>query len=66
VQAAFFSSLLVLPGAPGPLYRDPEVLREIGRRFGGQLALNAAIERAGRISVGDTVTLVRPPATPTR
>jgi uncharacterized protein YcbX len=43
---------------PDTLVRDPEVLRDIGRRFGGQLALNAEVLRPGRISVGDPVTLV--------
>ena len=38
--------------------RDPEVLRDIVRRFGGQLALNAEVARAGTIRVGDVVTLV--------
>ena len=42
---------------PDTLERDPEVLRDIGRRFGGRLALNAAIIRGGVIRVGDAVTL---------
>ena len=46
---------------PDTLARDPEVLRDIGRRFGGRLALNAAVERGGTIRVGDPVTLVRTP-----
>lgn len=45
---------------PDTLVRDPEVLRDIGRRFGGRLALNADVERGGDIRVGDAVTLVRP------
>jgi MOSC domain-containing protein len=45
---------------PDTLERDPEVLRDIGRRFRGRLALNAAVARAGTIAVGDPVTLVRP------
>lgn len=45
---------------PDTLERDPDVLRDIGRRFGGQLALNAEVARGGDIRVGDTVTLVRP------
>jgi len=45
---------------PDTLERDPEVLRDIGRRFGGRLALNAAVERPGVVRVGDAVTLVRP------
>jgi MOSC domain-containing protein len=45
---------------PDTLDRDPEVLRDIGRRFGGRLALNAAVLRPGTIAVGDPVRLVRP------
>jgi uncharacterized protein len=41
---------------PDTLERDPEVLRDIGRRFGGRLALNALILRGGVLRVGDTVT----------
>jgi uncharacterized protein YcbX len=43
---------------PETLERDPEVLRDIGRRFGGRLALNAEVIRGGSIRVGDTVELV--------
>lgn len=43
---------------PDSLERDPEVLRDIGRRFGGRLALNAEVLRPGTIRVGDPVTLV--------
>ncbi|MEZ5283927.1 MAG: MOSC domain-containing protein [Vicinamibacterales bacterium] len=43
---------------PDTLERDPEVLRDIGRRFGGRLALNAEVVRAGKVAVGDEVTLV--------
>lgn len=43
---------------PDTLVRDPEVLRDIGRRFGGRLALNAEVTRDGTIRVGDAVTLV--------
>jgi uncharacterized protein YcbX len=42
---------------PDTLVRDPEVLRDIGRRFGGRLALNAEVIRGGVISVGDPVDL---------
>jgi uncharacterized protein YcbX len=42
---------------PDTLERDPEVLRDIGRRFGGRLALNAEVLRPGVIGVGDSVTL---------
>ena len=45
---------------PDTLERDPEVLRDIGRRFGGRLALNADVVRAGAIAIGDGVRLVRP------
>jgi len=45
---------------PDTLERDPEVLRDIGRRFGGLLALNADIIRPGEIRVGDTARLVHP------
>lgn len=44
---------------PDTLERDPDVLRDIGRRFGGRLALNADVERPGIIRVGDAVSLVR-------
>jgi uncharacterized protein YcbX len=43
---------------PDSLERDPEVLRDIGRRFGGRLALNADVVGGGTIAVGDPVTLV--------
>jgi hypothetical protein len=42
---------------PDTLDRDPEVLRDIGRRFGGRLALNAHVIRGGTIDVGDAVRL---------
>ena len=47
---------------PDTLVRDPEVLRDIGRRFGGRLALNAEVLHPGVVHVGDAVTLVRPSA----
>jgi len=43
---------------PDSLERDPEVLKDIGRRFGGRLALNADVARSGTIRVGDPVLLV--------
>jgi len=49
---------------PDSLERDPEVLRDIGRRFGGRLALNADVLRTGSVHVGDPVTLVTGGATP--
>lgn len=45
---------------PDTLERDHDVLRDIGRRFGGRLALNADVARAGTIRVGDAVRLVHP------
>ena len=44
---------------PDTLERDPEVLRDIGRRFHGRLALNASVVREGTVRVGDAVRLVR-------
>ena len=49
---------------PDTLERDPEVLRDIGRRFGGRLALNADVLRPGTIRVGDPVKLVPGGVTP--
>lgn len=46
---------------PVTLVRDPEVLRDIGRRFGGRLALNAEVLRPGLCRIGDMVTLMRAP-----
>jgi uncharacterized protein YcbX len=46
---------------PDTLERDPAVLRDIGRRFGGQLALNAEVLRPATIRVGDEVTVVPEP-----
>jgi len=43
---------------PETLARDPEVLRDIGRRFGGRLALNAEVVRPGSVDVGDPVVFV--------
>lgn len=42
---------------PDTLDRDPEVLRDIVRRFGGRLALNASVLQGGTIRLGDSVTL---------
>lgn len=44
---------------PDTLERDPAVLRDIGKRFGGRLALNAAVQREGQVRVGDEVRLRR-------
>ncbi len=43
---------------PDTLERDPGVLRDIVRRFGGRLALNAEVLRPGVIRTGDPVRLV--------
>lgn len=42
---------------PDTLERDPEVLRDIARRFRGRLALNADVLAPGTISVGDPVRI---------
>jgi uncharacterized protein YcbX len=44
---------------PDTIERDPEVLRDIGRRFGGRLALDAAVLRGGTVRLGDHVVLKR-------
>lgn len=46
---------------PDTLEVDRGVLKDIIRRFDGKLALNADVLRPGTISVGDAVTLHRPP-----
>ena len=46
---------------PDTLQVDPEVLRDIVRRFGGKLALNADVVRAGTSAIGDPVRLVLEP-----
>lgn len=43
---------------PDLITRDPEVLKDIGRRFGGKLALNAFVREAGLVRLGDAVRLV--------
>ncbi len=45
---------------PDTLERDPEVLKDIIRRFDGMLALNADVLVPGTVHVGDVVRLVRP------
>ncbi|PWT81112.1 MAG: MOSC domain-containing protein [Blastocatellia bacterium] len=45
---------------PDTLQVNPDVLRDIVRRFANKLALNADVVRGGAIRVGDPVTLVRP------
>ena len=44
---------------PDTLERDPEVLRDIYRRFNGRLALNALVHQPGMVRIGDEVRLVR-------
>lgn len=44
---------------PDTLERDPGVLKDIGRRFGGRLALNADVVTPGVVQVGQAVKLVR-------
>jgi uncharacterized protein YcbX len=43
---------------PDTLAQDTEVLRRIGREFGGRLALNCFVIRGGTVAVGDPVDLV--------
>ena len=43
---------------PDTTEQEPEVLRDIARRFGGKLCLNATVTRAGRVEVGQRATLV--------
>jgi MOSC domain-containing protein len=47
---------------PDTLQVNPDVLRDIVRRFDNQLALNADIVRGGSIRIGDPVELVLPAA----
>jgi hypothetical protein len=45
---------------PDTLEHDPEVLKDIGRRFGGRLGLDADVVRGGTVRVGDDVGLDPP------
>jgi uncharacterized protein len=45
---------------PDSAAQDPDILRDIVRRFGGRLCLNAAVARAGRVEAGDRVELIAP------
>jgi uncharacterized protein YcbX len=45
---------------PETLAVDPEVLKDIGRRFNGRLALNAEVLAPGPIALGDAVQLEFP------
>jgi hypothetical protein len=47
---------------PDSLAQDPDVLRDIVRRFGGRVALNCAVIHGGMIRVGQEAELVGPPA----
>jgi hypothetical protein len=49
---------------PDTLVRDPEVLKDIGRRFGGRLALNAGVVRGGMLHDGDAIALSRDASSP--
>ena len=43
---------------PDTLERDPEVLKDISRRFGGRLALDADVVHGGTVRLRDAVVLV--------
>lgn len=45
---------------PDTAEQDPDVLRDIVRRFCGKLCLNATVTRAGHVEVGHRVALVAP------
>jgi uncharacterized protein YcbX len=42
---------------PDTLERDPEVLKDIVRRFDGLLALDADVARGGTVRIGDAVLI---------
>ena len=42
---------------PDTAEQDPDVLRDIVRRFGGRLCLNAHVTRPGIVEEGDAVDL---------
>lgn len=44
---------------PDTLAHDPNVLRDIVKRFGGKLALNCEVEKRGEIRVNQEVQLIR-------
>jgi uncharacterized protein YcbX len=46
---------------PDTLEVDPEVLRDIVRRFNGRLALNAAVVSGGRVEMGAEAVVARAP-----
>jgi uncharacterized protein len=43
---------------PDSQSQDPEVLRDIVRRFAGTLCLNASVDTPARVAIGDRVTLL--------
>lgn len=45
---------------PDTLERDPEVLKDIVRRFGGRLALDADVMQRGTVRIGDHVFFTQP------
>jgi uncharacterized protein YcbX len=45
---------------PDTLKRDPEVLKDIGRRFGGRLGFDANVVRSGTVRIGNEIVLERP------
>jgi uncharacterized protein YcbX len=47
---------------PDTQEKDPQVLKDIVRRFGGTLALDCDVLRPGRLRVGDRVELLAPGA----
>lgn len=48
---------------PDTLEQDTNVLRRIQKEFGGVMALNCSVVVAGRVAVGDPVTLIDPSPT---
>jgi len=42
---------------PMSLAQDPDVLRDIVRRFDGTICLNASVITPGRVAVGDSIAL---------
>jgi hypothetical protein len=44
---------------PDTLAHDPNVLRDIVKRFAGKLALNCDVGRGGEIQVNEEVRIVR-------
>ena len=43
---------------PDTLQRDPDVLKDVVRRFDGRLALDTSVERTGLVRTGDEAVLV--------